>query len=329
VSISITFYKMFIKKAFFRKFITYVFLFGFYVFGLIGLIHASSSGELLLKNVFVLPNLDVTRGVVVELLDFSKTNQGGGDFNAIRYAWKNGDFIFEKGMYTSRLSNSLSVVYSARGRFKGKIWEYSKSSLIEHGVSNTYQGTVSGKTAHEINFLQYLAKGMEVDDFETIRVTTNGSFYGKWLSTKPVQLMTGNLEFLDPKKVLLKAWTPERLVQFESEFEYDFTISRIVPASIRFRHIVDGVPSIFRTRKVVFADLNESDAEFDPRLRYNFNRILQMEGDVLSETNGAGKKVVYIKSNPTEPPSKVRGYFVVLIFLISSIAAFIWLKTKI
>ena len=294
------------------------------------LIHASGSGLLRLTDVLSVPNFNETQGVVVEFYDFSKANQiaTNTNINAARYAWKNGDFIFENGLYESKSSNRLSIVYSAMGRFKGKNWEYSRNRLIEHGNSNSNERSVARKAAHELNFIQYLSKGMEVDDFATIEVKTNGSFSGKWVSTHPVQLMSGNLVFLGEKRVRLNAWTPDRLLQFESEIEYDFSVSKIIPASIQFRYIFEGVPSSYQVRKVVFVDLKYSDAEFDPRLRYDINRTLQLENDVLSETNGFGKKVVFIASNYTDTPSRVRRLLIISIFFISSVGVFIWLKNK-
>ena len=118
------------------------------------------------------------------------------------------------------------------------------------------------------------------------------------------------------------------MLQFESEIKYDFSVSKIIPASIQFRYIFEGVPSSYQVRKVVFVDLKYSDAEFDPRLRYDINRTLQLENDVLSDTNGFGKKVVVIASNYTDTPSRVRRLLIISIFFISSVGIFVWLKNK-
>jgi hypothetical protein len=282
------------------------------------------------KDVFVVPNFAETQGVIVEISGASTTNQGAEENNtsAIRYAWKNGDFVFEKGYYTPTLSNRLSTVQSASGRFQGAVWEYSNGRLIQHGRSNTYEKRFAGKTAEELDLLRYLSKGMEIDDFATVAVKSDGTFSGKWLSTQPVQVMSGNISFLDDKKVLLKAWTPERLIQFESEIEYNYSISKNIPILIRFRHIVDGEPTGYQIRRVVFVDLDNSDAEFNPRVRYKIEKTLQMENDIISETNGVGKKIIYITSSQSAPVSKVRQYFLVLMIIAPSFIIFVWLKNK-
>lgn len=282
------------------------------------------------KNVFSVINFVETQGVVVEITGSTNTNQGAvtNSTSAFRYAWKNGDFVFEKGYYKTVSSNRLSTVQSASGRFQGWFWEYSNGRLIQHGGSNTYEKRFAGKTAEELNLLRYLSKGMEVDDFKTIKVKDDGTFSGKWISTEPVQLMSGNFLFIDDKKVLIKAWTPERLIQFESEAEYDYSVSKAMPVIIKFRHIVDGEPTSYQVRRVVFVDLDSSDAEFDPRLRYTIEKTLRMDSDIISETNGAGKKIIYVASNQTGPQSRFRQSFPALMIIVSSLIILVWIKNK-
>ena len=98
--------------------------------------------------------------------------------------------------------------------------------------------------------------------------------------------------------------------------------------SIKFRHIIEGEPSSYQIRRVVFMDANNSDPEFNPRLRYQIEKTLQLENDILSETNGSGKKTVYLTSNQTASPSKFRQSFVLLIMLASSVLIFGWFKNK-
>jgi len=275
-------------------------------------------------------NFAETRGIIVEITGSTNTNQGAtiNDPSAFRYAWKNGDFVFEKGYYITISSNRLSTVQFASGRFQGRFWEYSNGRLIQHGVSNAYEQRFAGKTAEELNLLRYLSKGMEVDDFETIKVKDDGTFSGKWISTQPVQLMSGNFSFIDDKKVSIKAWTPERLIQFESEVEYDYSISKVVPVIIKFRHIVDGEPTSHQVRRVVFVDLDSSDAEFDPRLRYTIEKTLRMDNDIISETNGVGKKIIYVASNKTGPTSRFRQSFSALTIIALSLIILVWIKNK-
>lgn len=316
------------KMNYHVRFLTWLVFFNYFL--LSGFIHASSSTLVSPKDVFSVPSLAETQGVVVELVGSTNTYQGVAISNApaLRYAWKNGDFIFEAGSYTSTISNRLSTVRSAVGRFQGRVWEYSKSNLIQHGISNIYEQKFASKTAEELDFLQYLSKGMEIDDFATVEVKTDGTFSGKWLSTQPVQLMSGKLSFIDNGRVILNAWTPGRLVQFESEIEYNYSLSKTIPMSIKCRHIIEGEPSSYQIRRVVFMDANNSDPEFNPRLRYQIEKTLQLENDILSETNGSGKKTVYLTSNQTASPSKFRQSFVLLIMLASSVLIFGWFKNK-
>lgn len=248
------------------------------------------------------PDIGKSSGIVVELLSGSQYTNA---IHVRRYSWRSGDFISEVGAVSDAMSLSITNVYSASGRVNNKTWEFSRGALIWHSGQNTYKNTFKGRTAEEVSLLGYFSRGMEIEDFATIQVSAVGDIRGKWHSTQPIQEMLGHIEEAEKQVWKLEAWTPNRLLRFESHMYFSPTVSSVLPATIRYRQILDGEESQMIERKIGYAALDKSDEEFDPHKRYSPSRILKMENDMVSGTNRAGNPVPFASAKyPTTPNDK-------------------------
>lgn len=275
-------------------------------------------------NPLFVPDIDRTSGIVIELLPES---QGTNAKSVRRYSWRSGDFVSEAGLADEQAQLQITNIYTASGRVKGRTWEYRKGSLIWHEGQNVYNSTFKGRTAAEVSLLGYLSRGMENEDFATIELAASGAIKGKWHSTSPIQEMVGHIEELGSQVWKLEATTPNRLLRFETQMYFLSNVSAVLPATIKYRQILDSEESQVTERKLLYAVLDRADEEFDPHKRYKPSSVLKMENDVVVGADRSGKLVHFSAERRAKTPgaSNVR----VLAFgVVAASGVLLWVLRK-
>lgn len=276
-------------------------------------------------NPLFVPDVDKSSGIIIELLSRSQ------DTNWVqvrRYSWNAGDFISEAGLANAKVPTILTNIYSAAGRINKRTWEYAKDTLIWHNGKNAYNNTFKGRTAEEMSLLGLFSKGMEVDDFATIRATVKGDFHGKWHSTQPMQEMIGRIEESSAQEWKLEAWTPNRLLHFVCHMHFVPEVSSALPEIIRYRQILDGEESQVSERRIVYAALDRSDEEFDPQKRYNPSKLLQMENDAVKGRDRAGNLVPFASAQQPADSKAKKKWAMLLGAGVGSLSILLWLFNR-